>query len=172
MWRITTMKSTAIILVGIAVAAAGGIALFSIPQSRETPPRSVQTLIGDSAVCWLNQGGCTNQAQRNSSVPSITSQELASMLEKKDFFFVNVHIPYEGEIQDTDAFIPYNEIAGNLGKLPKDKNAKIVLYCRSGRMSERAAQELMDLGYTQVSHLAGGMIDWEKSGYTIIKKLQ
>ncbi len=36
------------------------------------------------------------------------------MLEKKDFFFVNVHIPYEGALAKTDAFIPYNEIEKNL----------------------------------------------------------
>jgi rhodanese-related sulfurtransferase len=29
---------------------------------------------------------------------------------------------------------------------------------------------LSRLGYTQVSHLAGGMIDWKKSGYEIIEK--
>ncbi len=92
------------------------------------------------------------------------------MLAQKDFFLVNVHVPYEGEISSTDTFIPYNEIANNLDKLPKDKNAKIVLYCRSGRMSGIAAQELAKLGYTRVFDLAGGMIAWEKAGYQIIKK--
>ncbi len=101
---------------------------------------------------------------------NLTSKELAVMLEKKDFFFVNVHIPYEGEIKNTDAFIPYDKIADNLDKLPEDKNAKIVLYCMSDRMSKIAGDELLRLGYTNVSHLSGGMVDWEKSGFEIIKK--
>jgi len=92
------------------------------------------------------------------------------LLEKKDFFFSNVHIPYEGEIENTDAFIPYDKIADNLDKLPKDKDAKIVLYCRSGNMSEMAGNELLRLGYTDVSHLSLGMVSWERSGYEIIKK--
>lgn len=96
---------------------------------------------------------------------TLSSTELAAMLEKKDFFFVNVHIPYEGEIKNTDAFIPYDTIAHNLNTLPQNKNAKIVLYCRSGRMSEIAARELAQLGYAQVSHLSGGMIDWTKNGF-------
>jgi rhodanese-related sulfurtransferase len=37
-------------------------------------------------------------------------------------------------------------------------------------MSAIAARELVRLGFTQVSDLAGGMIDWEKSGYKIIAK--
>lgn len=101
---------------------------------------------------------------------TLTSPQLAVMLEKKDFFFMNVHTPYQGEIKNTDAFIVFDKIADNLDKLPKDKSAKIVLYCQSGRMSEIAAQELTKLGFTQVSHLSGGMIAWKKSGYEVIEK--
>lgn len=104
------------------------------------------------------------------SFTTLTSVQLATMSKQKDFFFANVHIPYEGEIKSTDAFIPYDKIAENLDKLPKNKNAKIVLYCQSGRMSEIAAQELVRLGYTQVSHLSGGMIDWKNIGYEVIYK--
>ena len=53
---------------------------------------------------------------------------------------------------------------------PKDKSAPIVLYCRSGRMSEIAARELARLGYKHVSHLSGGMNDWKSSGYELIQK--
>jgi rhodanese-related sulfurtransferase len=110
-------------------------------------------------------------AERNlASFQTITSGQLARMLSRKDFLFVNVHVPYEGEIKDTDAFIPYDQIAANLDKLPKDRNAKIVLYCRSGRMSEIAAQQLVELGYTQVAHLSGGMSDWKKSGHEVLEK--
>ncbi len=113
----------------------------------------------------------SNSPQETASgFSALTSETLASILKKKDFFFVNVHIPYEGKIKDTDAFIPYDKIADNLDKLPQDKNTKIVLYCRSGRMSEIAGNELVKRGYTDVSHLSGGMIDWEKNGYEISEK--
>jgi rhodanese-related sulfurtransferase len=101
---------------------------------------------------------------------SLTSMQLAAMLLHKQFFLVNVHTPYEGEIKNTDAFIAYDKISENLDKLPKDKNAEIVLYCRSGRMSAIAARELTQLGYTRVSDLSGGMNDWKKNGYEIIEK--
>jgi rhodanese-related sulfurtransferase len=108
--------------------------------------------------------------QGDAEVPVVSSTQLARMLRQKDFFFVNVHTPYEGEIEKTDAFIVFDTIADNLDKLPKNKDAKIVLYCRSGRMSEIATRELIRLGYTNVSHLAGGMIDWKKNGYEVITK--
>jgi rhodanese-related sulfurtransferase len=108
--------------------------------------------------------------QDDAGLATLKSTQLATMLQNKNFFFVNVHIPYEGEIRNTDAIIPFDQIADNLDKLPLDKGARIVLYCRSGRMSEIAGKELSRLGYTQVSHLSGGMIDWKKSGYEIIEE--
>ena len=95
---------------------------------------------------------------------SITATTLNAMLQTKDFYFVNVHIPYEGEIARTDAFIPFDQTKASLDKYPAKKSAKIVLYCRSGRMSDIAARELVRQGYTHVLNLDGGMIEWEKSG--------
>ena len=97
----------------------------------------------------------------------ISVAELQSMLAHKDFTFVNVHIPFEGDIAGTDLSIPYNEIDQNLSKLPADKGAKIVLYCRSGRMSAIAAEKLVSLGYSNIWDLKGGMVEWEKAGYEI-----
>lgn len=91
------------------------------------------------------------------------------MLGAKDFVFINVHIPYAGEIVQTDAFIPYNEVEQNISKFPADKNAKVFLYCQSGRMSAIAAETLVKLGYTNVWNLDGGMIAWEAAGLPVIQ---
>lgn len=101
---------------------------------------------------------------------NVTPAQLAEMLNSKDFFFVNTHIPYEGEIEKTDAFIAYDKTAQLLGQYPADKSAKVVLYCRSGRMSAIAAQELVKAGYTNVWNLDGGMIAWEQAGYKLMSK--
>ncbi len=104
------------------------------------------------------------------SYTDVGAAGLAAMLKKKDFPLVNVHVPYEGEIGGTDLFIPYDKVDANLSKLPSDKGAKIVLYCRSGSMSAIAARTLVKLGYTNVWNLDGGMIGWQQAGYPLQNK--
>lgn len=94
----------------------------------------------------------------------ISVSELQTMMESKDFVLINTHIPEEGDIVGTDAFVPFNEIEANLGLLPEDKDAKIVLYCRSGNMSTSAAEELVAMGYTNVYELDGGFNAWRAEG--------
>jgi rhodanese-related sulfurtransferase len=86
----------------------------------------------------------------NKSYQNISLDQFVKMFEKKDFILINVHIPYQGEIPDTE--------------LPKDKDAKILVYCMTGPMGYIAAEKLMDMGYTRVIHFEGGMKAWVDSG--------
>lgn len=81
----------------------------------------------------------------------------------KNALVVNVHIPYEGEIDGTDAFIAFDEIQ-NSAELPTDLSQPIRLYCKTGRMSQIAGLTLAQMGYTDVAHLVGGMDAWTESG--------
>ena len=137
----------------IAVVTLVWLVLLSACTGAETPAPAVEVVGKQVSVA----GGNYMEA---------SAAELDSMLAKKDFILVNVHIPFEGNIANTDESIPYDQVAQNLDRLP-DKQARIVLYCRSGRMSAMAAESLVSLGYTNVWDLAGGMSAWEQAGFKI-----
>jgi rhodanese-related sulfurtransferase len=103
----------------------------------------------------------------NGSYKDISVTELQTLMKNKGFTLINVHIPFEGNLPKTDLSIPYDTIGQNLGMFPAEKNSKIVLYCRSGRMSTIAAKELVKLGYTNIWNLDGGMVAWEQAGQLI-----
>lgn len=42
-----------------------------------------------------------------------------------------------------------------------DKNKPVMLYCRSGRRSAQAAEQLKALGFKQVYDLEGGFLEWK-----------
>ena len=61
--------------------------------------------------------------------------------------------------------IPYTEIENRAEEMIPDKDAQILVYCRSGRRSKIASESLVKLGYTNVKEF-GGIIDWP---YDVVK---
>jgi len=114
---VKTTWVTGMFLLGVTVAApAGGLA---------QPEKGTRVTVVGGA--YTNIGPATLQA----------------MLARKDFWFINVHVPYEGEIAQTDAQVPFDQVVERRGAFPADREARIVLYCRSGRMSAAAAETLV-----------------------------
>lgn len=145
-------------LLGIAIGLL--VVVLSACSGGETTPTAAVTLDEETQTVPVAGGSYTD----------VSVEGLAQLLEEKDFPLVNVHIPYEGEIEGTDQFIPFNEIEQNLDKFPANKDARVVLYCRSGSMSAQAAQTLVALGYTDVWNLDGGMIAWENSDRPLLRQ--
>ena len=55
--------------------------------------------------------------------------------------------------------IPHDEVMEKAESVLTDKNQLILVYCRSGRRSKMAAEDLVKLGYTNIKEF-GGIIDW------------
>ena len=139
----------------------------------------VRQRVALAALCVALLAGCGSGGEKASTADGKEPAQAAAAFARLDpatfaermndhgATVINVHVPYEGEIDQTDAFIPYDKILGD-SRLPKDKGSEILLYCRSGRMSEEAGTALHDAGYTKVAHLEGGMRGWEAAGRKLL----
>ncbi len=107
-------------------------------------------------------------SQYRASHKNICVDQLVEMINNKDFLLINVHVPYEGEISQTDLLIPFNVVEKFKNELPIDKDTKIVLYCMPGHMDRVAAEKLTSMGYTQVHNLQNGIKDWKRNGKQIL----
>jgi len=137
------------------IAVVAGAAMLSAQ-----PPRTGSGAVADrGTVVEANGGQWTN----------ITPEILAAKMEIKGVTLLNVKTPYIGEIAGTDLYIPYTDLAARAAELPSDRAAPIVVYCRTGNESAIAAQALLDLGYTNISNLDGGMTAWLASGRSLVQ---
>ena len=127
------------------------------------------------AVAQASVGGAAGQTASRplagaGSYTDVGAVDLAAMLKVKNLTLINVHVPYAGEIEGTDLFIPFDQVIERAAELPADKSARVVVYCRSGRMSAVAARALIDLGYRDVWNLDRGMKAWQRAGYPLAQK--
>jgi len=50
-----------------------------------------------------------------------------------------------------------------IGELAAQKDREIVIHCRSGARSQKAALILKNAGFTHVENLAGGILAWAEA---------
>ena len=95
-------------------------------------------------------------------IPQITVQELKRRLDaKEDIFVLDVREPNEYQIVNLGApLIPVGEIVRRASELADKKNSEIVVHCKSGARSQRAALALKQAGFTNVANLSGGILAW------------
>ena len=123
-------------------------------------------------VATVLLSACTMNAQHD--VVNLNPSEVKELLDNKEkmgLFVLNVHTPYEGKLEKTDAIIEdWQNLAAHQDQLPTDRHTPILVYCRTGRMSTAAVQQLRLLGYKNIYHLEGGMKVWDAEKYSIIDK--
>jgi molybdopterin/thiamine biosynthesis adenylyltransferase/rhodanese-related sulfurtransferase len=95
-------------------------------------------------------------------IPQISVEELKRKLdEKQDVFVLDVREPHEYPIANLGApLIPVGELEKRVGELAAERNREIVVHCRSGARSQKAALILKNAGFTHVENLAGGILAW------------
>ncbi len=125
----------------------------------------------DETADSVSSGSVTPSAQTSATAEGtadaaaawqqIAPEDALALLETQGVVLLDVRTPEEfaeGHIEGAQ-LLPYDEIAARTDELPADKDTTIVVYCRSGRRSAIAAEELADMGYTAVYDL-GGIQSW------------
>ena len=106
--------------------------------------------------------------KENEMYKMISAQEAKEIMDSGvDHIILDVREQDEydaGHIPDA-ILLPYTQIEQKVEDVILDKNALVLVYCRSGRRSKIASETLSALGYTNVKEF-GGINDWP---YEIVK---
>ena len=115
----------------------------------------------------LNLVACQSENVSIDSIDELGYEQISAEKAKEimdsgvDYIVIDARTDEEfaqGHIKDA-ILIPEYEIVDRAESELPDKDALILVYCRSGRRSKIASDELVKLGYNNVKEF-GGIIDW------------
>ena len=109
----------------------------------------------------------TASSQTAAAVQLLDPAEFAAAI-AGDRVTINVRVPDEGSLPDTDFALPFDQITARAAELPQDRNTPLAIYCMTGHMSAIAGAQLAALGYTDIVELRGGMEAWQAAGRPLL----
>ena len=105
----------------------------------------------------------------HNNIPYITVQELAMPKTNALILDAREVDEYRTSHIKNAVFVGYNSFSiDSVLNLIQDKNEKIVVYCSIGIRSEKIAQQLIKVGYTNVYNLYGGIFQWKNNGFKVV----
>ncbi len=128
-----------------------------------------ENAVTDNSVSVVRNGGAQTIDVINIKVPvEVFAQNIAS----GEYTVLDVRTPEEyaaGRITDDAMNINFyaDDFRSQLAALPKD--AKYLIYCRSGGRSGQTLSLMKDLGFLHVEDLKGGMNAWQKDNRPVVK---
>lgn len=127
------------------------------------PNPSITEPIDYTGFCGLPSASnpSSPSSMSDSSLPTLTVTELKSMRDSKQpHFLLDVREPHEDAIAHIEGstLIPLGELPARINELPRDQ--KIVVHCKLGGRSAKAATHLIANGFTDVWNVAGGITAW------------
>ena len=109
----------------------------------------------------VSSHGVTANLPEVEGIPQISVETLKQKREEGKAFILDVREPHEAQIATLGApMIPVRQLESRIGELASHKNDEILVHCKSGGRSQKAAQILKSHGFTNVSNVAGGITAW------------
>ncbi len=131
-----------------------------------TTMRKAIGILGIITLSLILFTGCSSSGDKENKkdtiLETITAKQAKEIMDQnKEVIILDVRTEEEynsGHIKGA-ILIPEPEITAKAGELLTDKEATLLVYCRSGRRSALAASALQELGYSTIYDF-GGILDW------------
>lgn len=114
-----------------------------------------------SACARANKGGAAVSEGADSAYHKITAEEAKEMMDAGDVIVVDVRREDEYEQAHIPGaiLVPNESIGEEQPEALPDKDATILVHCRTGVRSKQASDKLVKMGYTKIYDF-GGIADW------------
>jgi adenylyltransferase/sulfurtransferase len=108
-----------------------------------------------------SHGSIAADLAEKDGIPQVSVETLKAKRDEGKALILDVREPYETEIATLGArLIPVGELEARVGELKGHENDEILIHCRTGGRSQKAALILKQHGFTNISNVAGGITAW------------
>ncbi len=112
----------------------------------------------------------TEQATKTQT-EEISPAEAASEIDAGGVVLVDTREPHEYDEAHIDGgrLVPPGILRDEIASVVPDRSQRVLLYCRSGNRSGKAAEEMAELGYENVANIGGGILAWQEQGLPVVE---
>ena len=118
------------------------------------------------------KGNITVYDYHQASYREFTSKEAAGFIKSDHPLILDVRTPGEysrGHLENA-VLVPVQILYAQLEKLSAYKDKDILIYCATGNRSTVASKILIDSGFTRITNMRYGIVDWAAQKYPIVTK--
>jgi molybdopterin/thiamine biosynthesis adenylyltransferase/rhodanese-related sulfurtransferase len=111
----------------------------------------------------------TDQATKT-KIEELSPIEAKSEIDAGGVALVDTREPHEYEEAHIDGgrLVPPGLLRDEIASVVPDRSQRVILYCRSGNRSGKAALEMSELGYENVANVDGGILEWQEQGLPVV----
>jgi sulfur-carrier protein adenylyltransferase/sulfurtransferase len=105
-----------------------------------------------------------------SRIEELDVAEAREEIDRGDAVLLDTREPHEYEDSHLEGatLVPPATVSERISELVPDRSQRVILYCRVGNRSARAADQLQSLGYENVANVAGGIEAWQELGLPVV----
>lgn len=101
----------------------------------------------------------------------VSLEEGRDILEGRQALVFDIREPKEHAtgVADGALLLPMSQLNQRVGEIPRDPDQPVLLICNTQNRSAKVVEALREAGWTNVRYVHGGMSDWAKRGWPMIK---
>ena len=130
--------------------------------------RTRRAVLVAGVVLGLAGAGC---GQASAESDHVSLETARSELEAGRAVLIDVREPQEhaGGVAPGAKLLPMRQLEQRLAEIPKDTDKPVLLICHSQNRSSATTRMLRERGYSQVRFVEGGMGEWTRRGWPLVK---